>query len=251
MLLRVEKLVKIYTGRRVVDEVSFEINEGEIVGLLGRNGAGKTTTFKMTIGLILPTNGKVSFNSRINGNRQDRQWVEITNLPMYQRVRYGMGYLPQEPSVFQNLTVEENLLAILESRSGLSKGRRLSEAARLLNEYGLSRLARQKAYTLSGGEKRRLEICRALITSPSLILLDEPFSGVDPIAVNEIQDIIKKLKTKGISILLTDHNVRETLTVTDHSYVINEGGIICRGTPSEIMNDPMVRTKYLGERFRM
>jgi lipopolysaccharide export system ATP-binding protein len=260
MLLKVEKLVKVYHKREVVKGISFEMGRGEIVGLLGRNGAGKTTTFRMIIGLVLPTAGSVYFNINTNppaeraGNNnameKDDEWVDISGLPIYKRVRYGMGYLPQEHSVFQNMTVAENLLAILETRD-LTKGRRLSEAGRLLEEFGLTHLSKQKAYTLSGGEMRRLEIARSLVIQPSLILLDEPFSGIDPIAVNEIQEIIKKLRERGISILLTDHNVRETLAVTDHSYIIDDGQILCKGSPIEIMNDPLARRKYLGEKFKM
>ena len=245
MLLEVKDLVKIYNQRRVVDGVSFNINQGEIIGLLGRNGAGKTTTFKMVTGLIVPTAGEILFSSRQNKSEGP---LNVTRFPMYKRALSGMGYLPQESSVFQNLSVEDNLLAILETRP-LSRGRRLSEAKRLLTEFGLSKLAHQKASTLSGGETRRLEISRALITEPTLLLLDEPFSGVDPISVAEIQDIIKRLKAKGISILLTDHNVRETLAVTDRSYIIDEGQILCHGTPAEIMNNPLARQKYLGRDF--
>lgn len=248
MLLRIEKLVKVYHKREVVKGISFEMGRGEIVGLLGRNGAGKTTTFRMIIGLVLPTAGVIYFNTNIAG--KEDKWEDISDLPIYKRVRYGMGYLPQEHSVFQNMTVEENLLAILETRN-LSKGRRLSEAGRLLEEFGLTHLSKQRAHTLSGGEMRRLEIARSLVIQPSLILLDEPFSGIDPIAVNEIQEIIKKLRERGISILLTDHNVRETLAVTDHSYIIDDGQILCKGSPAEIMNDPIARRKYLGEKFKM
>ncbi|MFH1226363.1 MAG: LPS export ABC transporter ATP-binding protein [Planctomycetota bacterium] len=252
MLLRVEKLVKAYHKREVVKNISFDIGKGEIVGLLGRNGAGKTTTFRMIIGLVLPTAGAVYLNTNPSDTRNpgEENWVDLSQFPIYKRVRYGMGYLPQEHSVFQNMTVVDNLLAILETRA-LSKGRRMSEAGRLLEEFGLSNLSRQKAYTLSGGEMRRLEIARSLITQPSLILLDEPFSGIDPIAVNEIQEIIKHLRARGISILLTDHNVRETLAVTDRSYIIDEGQILCKGSPDEIMNDPIARRKYLGEKFKM
>lgn len=247
MLLEVRDLVKLYGQRRVVDGVSFNINEGEIVGLLGRNGAGKTTTFRMVIGLIPPTAGEIIFAAN---HRMGKKPVNVARMPMYKRALYGMGYLPQESSVFQNLSVEGNFLAILETRP-ISRGRRLSEAKRLLNEFGLSKLANQKASTLSGGETRRLEIARALITEPTLLMLDEPFSGVDPISVAEIQDIIKRLRSKGISILLTDHNVRETLAVTNRSYIIDEGEILCAGTPSEIMNNPLARQKYLGSGFNI
>jgi len=245
MLLEVKQLVKIYGSRRVVDGVGFNISEGEIVGILGRNGAGKTTTFRMVTGLISPSSGEIIFRAHINA---EKKHINVAGLPMYKRALYGMGYLPQEPSVFQNLSVENNLLAILETRP-ISRGRRLSEAKRLLSEFGLAKLAHQKATTLSGGETRRLEIARALITEPTLLLLDEPFSGVDPISVAEIQGIIKQLKARGISILLTDHNVRETLAVTDRSYIIDEGQILCAGTPVEIMNNPLAREKYLGKDF--
>jgi len=245
MLLEVKQLVKIYGSRRVVDGVGFNISEGEIVGILGRNGAGKTTTFRMVTGLIPPSSGEIIFRANINGEKKQ---TNVAGLPMYKRALYGMGYLPQEPSVFQNLSVENNLLAILETRP-ISRGRRLSEAKRLLSEFGLAKLANQKATTLSGGETRRLEIARALITEPTLLLLDEPFSGVDPISVAEIQGIIKQLRARGISILLTDHNVRETLAVTNRSYIIDEGQILCAGTPVEIMNNPLAREKYLGKDF--
>lgn len=239
MLLQVINLVKKYGNRKVVNGVTFEINLGEIVGLLGRNGAGKTTTFKMTIGMLRPQAGKVYFNSK-----------DVTRLPMYKRARYGMGYLSQESSVFQKLTVEENLRAIIETLK-LNKAKQKELGHKLLAEFGLTNLARQLASTLSGGEMRRLEISRALVTSPSLILLDEPFSGVDPIAVSEIQEIIRRLKRKGISILLTDHNVRDTLAVTDRSYIIDEGKILVSGTPAEIMRNSIARQKYLGEKFSL
>ena len=239
MLLKVADLVKIYGNRRVVNGVNFDVKEGEIVGLLGRNGAGKTTSFKMTIGMIKPTEGRIWIKDK-----------EITLLPMYLRARAGMGYLSQEPSVFRELTVEENLLAIMEILK-MDQSQNKKKAHRLLEEYTLIQLAKQKARTLSGGEMRRLEICRTLITSPCLILLDEPFSGVDPIAVTEIQEILKKLKSQNIGILLTDHNVRETLAVTDRSYIIDEGCILCNGTPQEIMNNPMARKRYLGEKFTL
>ena len=239
MLLKVENLVKIYSRRRVVNGVSFEIQPGEVIGLLGRNGAGKTTTFKMAVGLIMPNEGKVFLNGK-----------DVSRLPKYQRARHGMGYLAREPSVFQRLTVEENLLAILETIR-MSHQERQAEARRLLDEYGLTKLAKQKANTLSGGEVRRLEISRSLITSPRLMLLDEPFSGVDPIAVSEIKEIIKGLRTKGIGVLLTDHNVKETLSVTDRSYIIDEGKILAQGSPEDIMNNELARRKYLGEKFTM
>ncbi|MBI4834431.1 MAG: LPS export ABC transporter ATP-binding protein [Planctomycetes bacterium] len=239
MLLKTEDLVKIYGKRRVVNGVSFEVNEGEIVGLLGRNGAGKTTTFKMTVGLISPSEGQIW----LKGN-------DITDLPIYRRARCGLGYLPQESSVFRELTVEDNLMAIMETLKG-DKSKYSERANKILEEYGLLKLAKQKARTLSGGEMRRLEISRALITSPAIILLDEPFSGVDPIAVSEIQDIVRKLKSQNIGVLLTDHNVRETLAVTDRSYIIDEGYILCNGTPKDIMCNPLARKHYLGEKFTL
>jgi lipopolysaccharide export system ATP-binding protein len=238
-LLRVENVTKVYGRRRVVDGISLEVRRGTVVGLLGRNGAGKTTTFRMVIGLVRPNSGSVRF-----------QGEDVTRLPIFKRARRGMGFLPQEPSVFQRLTVEQNLLAILES-CGVSRGARRKRAVQLLEEYGLIKLARQKAYTLSGGETRRLEICRAMITNPSIILLDEPFSGVDPIAVNELQGFIVGLRKNGIGVLLTDHNVWETLRICDRSYIIDEGRVLKHGPPSEIVSDPVVRQKYLGQDFRM
>jgi len=238
-LLRVEDVTKIYARRRVVDGVSLQLERGEVVGLLGRNGAGKTTTFRMVIGLVRPDGGRIVFND-----------IDVSRLPIFKRARLGMGFLPQEPSVFQRLTVEENLLAILETRNG-SVGDHRQKAGALLEEYGLSRLSRQRAYTLSGGETRRLEICRALITSPSIILLDEPFSGVDPIAVGELQQFIVKLKQRSIGVLLTDHNVRETLAICDHSYIIDEGRLLAKGTRDEIVGNPLVRERYLGANFKL
>lgn len=238
-LLRVEGVIKIYGKRTVVNQVSLEVNRGEVVGLLGRNGAGKTTTFRMVIGLVKPNGGKILF-------RGDA----VTKMPIYKRSRKGMGFLPQERSVFQRLTVEENLLAVLETRKDVNGDRR-DRAAQMLAEYGLTRVSSQKAYTLSGGETRRLEICRAMITSPSILMLDEPFSGVDPIAVGELQGFIRSLRDKGIGILLTDHNVRETLHVCDRAYIINDGKVFRHGTPAEIAADPLVRQTYLGENFRM
>lgn len=239
MLLRVEDVTKIYGKRRVVDGVSLQIKPGEIVGLLGRNGAGKTTTFNMVVGLVTPHAGKIFLGGE-----------NITRLPIYKRARRGMGFLPQETSVFQRLTVEMNLLAILETMELENKLRR-KIALQLLEEYGLIKLARQKAYTLSGGETRRLEICRAMVTHPILLLLDEPFSGVDPIAVSELQGFIKKLKEKKVSVLLTDHNVRETLSIVDRAYIIDEGRLLAEGPRGQILNDPAVRQRYLGENFKM
>ncbi|MDQ7778782.1 MAG: LPS export ABC transporter ATP-binding protein [Planctomycetota bacterium] len=239
VLLRCDKLSKQYGDRTVVKDVSIDLEVGEIVGLLGPNGAGKTTTFKMTIGMVRPTRGHVY----LNGD-------DITRLPMFKRARLGMAYLSQEPSVFQGLSVEENLLAILETQP-LTRKERRNKAVKLMAEFGISKLAKQRSATLSGGEMRRLEIARALTTSPSLILLDEPFSGVDPITVSEIQDIVVSLKKRNIGTLLTDHNVRETLSVTDRSYIIDNSMILAHGKPDEIVSNPMVRKVYLGERFTM
>jgi len=238
-LLRVSGLCKSYGGRTVVHRVGFAVRRGEVIGLLGKNGAGKTTTFRMTIGMETPDEGTIQFLDQ-----------EVTRLPMYRRARLGMGYLSQEPSVFRGLTTEENLKAILEL-TPLSKKERVARMDELVDEFGLGKLLRSKAAVLSGGEKRRLEIARALIMRPKLILLDEPFSGVDPIAVQEIQQIIERLKERGIGILLTDHNVRETLNTTDRSFIILDGRIIAQGTSPEILSDPNARKYYLGERFQM
>ncbi len=238
-LLQVEGATKLYGRRKVVDGVSLSVERGEVVGLLGRNGAGKTTTFRMVIGLTRPEAGRIVFDGH-----------DITHLPIYKRARLGMGFLPQERSIFTRLTVEENLLAILETTRTLKKERR-ARARKLLEEYGLIQLVDQKAFTLSGGETRRLEICRALLTSPSILLLDEPFGGVDPIAVSELQGIIRKLRDQGIGVLLTDHNVRETLAITDRSNIIDEGRVLRSGRPDEIVSDPQVRERYLGAQFRM
>lgn len=239
MLLNTTGLAKQYGRRMVVTDVSMIIERGEVVGLLGRNGAGKTTTFKMIVGLVRPQRGTILLDGQ-----------EITRDPIYKRARKGMGYLSQEPSIFQRLSVEDNLLALLETIEPNRKLRR-KICLELLEEYGLFKLAKQKAHTLSGGETRRLEICRTMITSPSLILLDEPFSGVDPIAVHELQGFIKRLREKGIGVLLTDHNVRETLAITDRSYIIDDGIILASGTRDEVLQNSMVRQKYLGEHFQM
>ena len=238
-LLKVENLLKTYGGRRVVNNLSLEVKRGEIVGLLGPNGAGKTTTFYMVVGLINPDNGRIIFNEQ-----------DITKLPMYKRANYGIGYLSQESSVFRRLTVQENIMAILEA-IGVKRSERKKRLEQLLAELDISHLAKNKAYTLSGGEKRRLEITRALVTEPSFILLDEPFSGIDPIAVFEAQQFIKKLKDRGLGILLTDHSVRETLTITDRSYIMYEGKILISGTSEELISDPKAREIYLGEKFTM
>ncbi len=238
-LIRTEKLVKSYRGRTVVNEVDVNVRPGEIVGLLGPNGAGKTTTFYMVTGLIRPTAGQVWFKDR-----------DISKVPMYKRARMGLGYLSQEPSIFRKLTVQENVMAILETLpiSGRERRERLEF---LLNELKIAHLSKQRAYTLSGGERRRLEITRALVTNPSLILLDEPFSGVDPLAVYEVQEIIKELRNKGLGVLITDHNVRETLAVVDRAYLMCEGKVLREGASDFLVNDEMSRELYLGPRFSM
>ena len=237
--IRTENLVKIYRKRRVVDDISLEINEGEVVGLLGPNGAGKTTTFYITVGLIAPDKGKVSFNGK-----------EITKIPMFQRARMGLGYLAQEPSIFRKLTVEENLLLILESL-GVKRDERRERCYSLLKELEIDHLADYKGYMLSGGERRRVEIARTLTSSPSFMLLDEPFTGVDPIAVYDIQEIISYLKEKGLGILITDHNVRETLKITDRAYIMHNGKILTSGIPQKVANCEITRKIYLGERFNL
>ena len=234
-----ESLVKSFRRKKVVDSVSVEVRGGEVVGLLGPNGAGKTTIFYMIVGLYQPDGGKIYLNDE-----------EIGSLQMYLRARKGIGYLPQEPSVFRKLTTEENLMAILETLP-LSKGERKERLEKLLNELRLSSLRKQKAYLLSGGERRRVEITRALVLSPSFILLDEPFSGIDPIAVLDIQTIVRQLKSKGIGIIITDHNVRETLGVCDRAYILNEGRILEEGAPEKIAQSPKARRIYLGEEFEL
>ncbi len=237
--LQTEKLVKTYGGRRVVDEISLYVEPGEIVGLLGPNGAGKTTTFYMVVGETRPTRGRIFLNDE-----------EITALPHYLRARRGISYLPQEPSVFRRLTVEENLLCILQTLN-ISAARRRERLRQLLTELGIMHLAKSKAYTLSGGERRRAEIARALVISPSFILLDEPFAGIDPIAVADIQKLVMQLREKGIGILITDHNVRETFHITDRAYIISDGKILRSGSPSELEKDKQVRQVFLGEEFRL
>jgi lipopolysaccharide export system ATP-binding protein len=234
-----DKLVKAYRGRRVVNGVSIHVKAGEIVGLLGPNGAGKTTTFNIVVGVVKPDAGAVRFLDR-----------DITRLPMHRRARLGMGYLTQEPSVFRKLTVEQNILAILETCKMNGEERRL-RLKYLLDELDLARLAKSKAYTLSGGEKRRLEITRALVTSPKLMLLDEPFSGIDPIAVYEVQKIVRRLKERGLGILITDHNVRETLKLVDRAYLIHKGEVIYEGAAERMVDDPKAREIYLGPEFNM
>jgi len=239
MLLSTDKLVKSYAQRRVVDGVSVGVEAGQIVGLLGPNGAGKTTTFNMVVGIVKPDEGIVQFEKH-----------NITRLPMHKRARLGIGYLTQEPSIFRKLTVEQNILAILETCKVSSQERKV-RLKYLLDELDLARLAKSKAYTLSGGEKRRLEITRALVTSPKLLLLDEPFSGIDPIAVYEVQKIIRRLKERGLGILITDHNVRETLKLVDRAYLIHKGQVIYEGGGAEMSNDPKAREIYLGPEFNM
>ncbi|MCE5326745.1 MAG: LPS export ABC transporter ATP-binding protein [Planctomycetaceae bacterium] len=238
VLLEAKGLVKRYGGRAVVNHVSIRVNQGEIVGLLGRNGAGKTTTFRMVVGMISPTAGAVSFDG-----------VNITRMPMFKRARRGMGYLSQEPSIFQRLSVRDNLMAVMETMN-LSRAARDERSEHLLEQFGLTHVATQLARTLSGGERRKLEIARALVTNPVMILLDEPFSGVDPIAVQDLQKEIIALRERGISILLTDHNVRETLTVTDRTYIIDNGKVLREGPPGDLINDELVRRTYLGNSFR-
>jgi lipopolysaccharide export system ATP-binding protein len=237
--LEARGLVKTYGRRVVVKKVSVSIDEGEVVGLLGPNGAGKTTTFYMVVGLARPDSGQVLLGDE-----------DITVLPMYQRARKGIGYLPQEASIFRKLSVEDNVVAILETR-GLRANEQRQKARDLLDELKILPLARQPAYTLSGGERRRLEICRALATSPSFILLDEPFAGIDPIALREIQGIVSHLKDRGIGVLITDHNVRETLKITDRAYILTDGEVFRAGTPKELASDPEVRRVYLGDTFRL
>jgi lipopolysaccharide export system ATP-binding protein len=238
-VLRAERLVKIYAGRRVVNEVSIEVRAGEIVGLLGPNGAGKTTTFYMMVGLARPDAGAVYLND-----------ADVSALPMYERARRGIGYLPQEPSVFRKLTVEQNILAILETLdlNADERARRLEE---LLDELGIARVAKSKALSLSGGERRRVEISRALVISPAFMLLDEPFAGIDPIAVVDIQGIVTQLKKRGIGVLITDHNVRETLGICDRAYILNDGAVLEEGAPARIAESPLAREIYLGEKFRL
>ena len=238
-LLSTSRLVKEYRQRRVVNGVSMHVDAGEIVGLLGPNGAGKTTTFNMVVGLVKPDEGQVRFRAR-----------EITRLPMHQRARLGIGYLTQEPSVFRKLTVEQNILAILETCRMDSRERHV-RLKYLLEELDLAPLAKSKAYTLSGGEKRRLEITRALVTSPKLMLLDEPFSGIDPIAVYEVQKIVRQLKERGLGILITDHNVRETLKLVDRAYLIHKGEVVYEGAGEQLVNDPKAREIYLGPEFNL
>ncbi|MFA7235823.1 MAG: LPS export ABC transporter ATP-binding protein [Phycisphaeraceae bacterium] len=239
VILKTVNLVKRYSGRTVVDGVSFHVRQGEIVGLLGRNGAGKTTSFRMTIGMIGPDEGQVVFEGH-----------DVSKQPMYKRARLGMGYLSQEPSVFQRLSVENNLRAILETRP-LSKQQQTQIAEKLMTQFDLLKLRKQQARTLSGGERRKLEIARALITEPSLVLLDEPFSGVDPVAVEELQTEIRRLRDQeNIAVLVTDHNVQRTLEVCDRAYIIHDGKVLREGAPRDLINDELVREVYLGRTFK-
>ena len=239
MILRTEKLVKKYRHRTVVNEVSLYVNRGEIVGLLGPNGAGKTTSFYMIVGLIKPLSGKVFLEN-----------LEITNKPMYRRAQLGIGYLAQEASIFRGLSVEDNLKAVLEFTK-FSKEQQKERLESLLDEFGLQHIRKSKGITLSGGERRRTEIARALAVDPKFFLLDEPFAGIDPIAVEDIQNIVKKLKDKNIGVLITDHNVHETLSITDRSYLLFEGSILKSGTSEELAEDEYVRKVYLGEKFEL
>ncbi|MFQ5681230.1 MAG: LPS export ABC transporter ATP-binding protein [Candidatus Omnitrophota bacterium] len=238
-LLETKGLVKSYGTHRVVDGIDIVVKRGEIAGLLGPNGAGKTTTFYMIVGLISPDKGRIIFDQE-----------DITRLPIHKRSRLGIGYLAQESSIFRRLSVRQNIMGILETLN-ISPRERSRRLKRLLQELNIAHLAEKKAYMLSGGERRRLEITRALVTNPSFILLDEPFSGIDPIVVHEAQEIIKGLKAKGIGILLTDHNVRETLSITDRAYLISDGRILISGTAEDLINNPRAKKIYLGERFRM
>jgi lipopolysaccharide export system ATP-binding protein len=239
LTLRSENLVKIYKRRRVVNDVSIHLKQGEVVGLLGPNGAGKTTTFYMIIGFIKPESGKILLDDQ-----------DITGLPMYERARRGIGYLSQEPSVFRRLSVEQNVMAILEMQK-ISKDEREKRLKLLLDELSISHLAKNKAYKLSGGERRRVEITRALAIRPKFMLLDEPFSGIDPIAVEDIQKIIYRLKEKNLGILITDHNVRETLSITDRAYIMCDGEILKSGTADYLASDPEAKKIYLGEKFKL
>jgi lipopolysaccharide export system ATP-binding protein len=237
--LRTESLIKTFKKRRVVNGVCIKIDQGQVVGLLGPNGAGKTTTFRMVVGIFRPNQGDIYIDD-----------IKITRLPMFKRARLGINYLPQEPSIFQKMTVEENILSILQTMKYRRKERkaRLDE---LLEDLGVTHIRKSMAYTLSGGERRRVEIARALVTKPRFILLDEPFAGIDPIAVEDIQNIVADLKKKGLGILITDHNVRETLEITDKAYIISDGAILTEGNSEFLANDPEARKIYLGERFRM
>jgi lipopolysaccharide export system ATP-binding protein len=238
-VLLTNDLIKIYAGRPVVNGVKLTVNQGEIVGLLGKNGAGKTTSFYLIVGLVRPNRGRVIFSG-----------TDVTDYPMDKRARLGMGYLPQEESIFRKMTVEQNILAILETMP-LSKQERRHRCDELLHQFGIERIAKNTALTLSGGEKRRLTIARSLVSRPKLLMLDEPFSGVDPIAVYDVQQLVVNLRQSGLAILITDHNVRETLSIVDRAYLIDEGRVVSEGTKDFLINDPISRQLYLGERFQM
>ncbi|MFA4967771.1 MAG: LPS export ABC transporter ATP-binding protein [Candidatus Margulisiibacteriota bacterium] len=238
MFIKAENLVKAYHGHRVVNEISIKVEQGEVVGLLGPNGAGKTTTFYMTVGLVKPEGGHVYLGDK-----------DITNLPMHKRSQLGIGYLPQEPSIFRKLTVEENILILWELRPEIPKNEYEKRLVTLLDELGVTRLRKHRAYTLSGGEQRRVEIARALATNPSFLLLDEPFTGIDPKTVADIQGIIRYLRDKGIGVLITDHNVRETLAITDHSYIMHKGKILVSGKSNEVAESAEAKKFYLGDQF--
>jgi len=238
-ILKTHNLVKRYSGRTVVDRVSYTVEEGKIVGLLGRNGAGKTTSFRMTMGMIEPEEGQVIFNGQ-----------DVTDLPMYQRAQRGIGYLPQERSVFQRLTCEQNLMAVLETQP-LPRAERKERCNRLLEQFDLAKVRKQMPLTLSGGERRKLEIARCLVTDPSLILFDEPFAAVDPIVVEQLQAEIRRLRDEqNISVLITDHNVRQTLAICDYAYIIFEGNVFAEGSPQELIQNEEVKKRYLGQTFR-
>ncbi|NDC83553.1 LPS export ABC transporter ATP-binding protein [bacterium] len=239
-MIKTVNLVKSFNNRKVVDDISITMNQGEVVGLLGPNGAGKTTTFYMIIGLVQPDSGKVFLGEK-----------NISDIPMYQRARNGLGYLPQESSIFKKLTVEENITMLWELTNSVPKSKYKSRLDELLDELGLQHIRKSRGVELSGGERRRVEIMRALATNPSFILLDEPFAGIDPIAVHDIQQIIHRLKAKNLGVIITDHNVRETLNITDRAYIIHQGKLLLAGTANEIANDPVAKKMYLGENFSL
>ena len=240
MLLRTDTLIKRYKQRTVVKGISLEVSQGEIVGLLGPNGAGKTATFYMIVGLIKPFSGHVFLDN-----------VDITKYPMYKRAQLGIGYLAQEASVFRQMSVEDNIYSVMQFKEGMTKAQRQDKLESLLDEFGLQHIRKSKGIQLSGGERRRCEIARALAIDPKFILLDEPFAGVDPIAVEDIQKVVAKLKTKNIGVLITDHNANETLSITDRAYLVFEGTLLKAGTPEELANDPVVRSHYLGSNFEL